>query len=342
MAKPNNYNDANEFIDFLSKLDPNIASVINGDAIVARAKKEFKNQTKEGQAAIERLAKNTRDSGHNISAQLQELEKQARDAGYNILFSFDDRRQQIDVKMERIAGMKGDKNTPQEKIKPIKFNIDVGNSSVGYNNGVPATKSWTFQKDGDRAYLSTAAENILTSISNVLKEINKNGYGENASSPSIRAKVVEAQKKALTGLVSHTNHASINKKYFQDDEYEGEARRRQLYMRTNARMAGIIDSAIKDLVGDKKKFTTTGEKQLEKDLNQLQRDVFIWIEAHQSKALGKDVANNILLGRGYSESDIKKIAESIGEDVLSITHTMNLGSDRSMATLTESYEGARD
>ena len=67
MATPNNY-DARGIIDFLSKLNPEMANVLNGEAMVTRIKEEFKNQSEEGRKAAERMAKNLRNSGNNISA----------------------------------------------------------------------------------------------------------------------------------------------------------------------------------------------------------------------------------------------------------------------------------
>ena len=86
MANPNNYN-ANEIINLLSKY-PEIASVLNGEAMIARVREEFKNQDKKGRDSAERMAQNLRDSGNNISAQLQEIEREADKAGYNIFFSY--------------------------------------------------------------------------------------------------------------------------------------------------------------------------------------------------------------------------------------------------------------
>ena len=140
MATPNNY-DARGIIDFLSKLDPEMANVLNGEAMVTRIKEEFKNQSEEGRKAAERMAKNLRNSGNNISAQLQEIEREASKAGYNIFFSYNEGRKQIDIKMERRAGVRGDKNAPAAKINPVNFKIDVGSAKAGYNNGVPSTKS---------------------------------------------------------------------------------------------------------------------------------------------------------------------------------------------------------
>lgn len=341
MATPNNY-DAKGIIDFLSKLDPEMANVLNGKAMVTRIKEEFKNQSEEGKKAAERMAENLRNSGNNISAQLQEIEREASKAGYNIFFSYNEGRRQIDIKMERRPDVNGDKNAPAGKVRPVKFNIDVGSVKAGYNNGVPSTKSLSVQQQDDRTYLATETEDVLRALREALAEVNKTGRGENKSTAYINSMMKEAEKKAMKGLVAHTNHASVNSEYFEDDRYEGDSRRRQLYMRNNAKMAGLIDNVIKKILGEKKKFTTTGDNKKEIDVNQLQRDLLIYIEARQKKSLGEGVANGILKGRGYSDADINSFVSALGEDILSITNTMNLGSDRSMATLTESYEGARD
>lgn len=339
MATPNNY-DARGIIDFLSKLDPEMANVLNGEAMVTRIKEEFKNQSEEGRKAAERMAKNLRNSGNNISAQLQEIEREASKAGYNIFFSYNEGRKQIDIKMERRAGVRGDKNAPATKINPVNFKIDVGSAKAGYNNGVPSTKSLSIQQKDDLTYFATATEDVLRGIKETLVEINKSGKGENRSTAAANSMMKDAVKKANKGLVAHTNHASVNDEYFDDDRYEGDSRRRQLFMQTNAKMAGVIDSVMKKLKGKRQKIKI--KDGLDIDDSQLQRDILIYIEAAQKKTLGKETAEKILGGRGYSKEDIEKLAEAIGKDLLAIENTVNLGSDRSMATLTESYMGARD
>ena len=339
MATPNNY-DAREIIDFLSKLDPEMANVLNGEAMVTRIKEEFKNQSEEGRKAAERMAKNLRNSGNDISAQLQKIEIEASKAGYNVFFSYNEGRKQIDIKMERRAGVKGDKNAPAAKINPVNFKIDVGSAKAGYNNGVPSTKSLSIQQKDDFTYFATATEDMLRGIRETLVEINKSGKGENRSTAAANSMMKDAVKKANKGLVAHTNHASVNDEYFDDDRYEGDSIRRQLFMQTNAKMAGVIDSVMKKLKGKRQKIKT--KDGLDIDDSQLQRDILIYIEAAQKKTLGKKTADKILEGRGYSKEDIKNLAEAIGKDLLAIENTVNLGSDRSMATLTESYMGARD
>ena len=296
MATPNNY-DARGIIDFLSKLNPEMANVLNGEAMVTRIKEEFKNQSEEGRKAAERMAKNLRNSGNNISAQLQEIEREASKAGYNVFFSYNEGRKQIDIKMERRAGVRGDKNTPATKINPVNFKIDVGSAKAGYNNGVPSTKSLSIQQKDDLTYFATATEDALRGIRETLVEINKSGKGENRSTAAANSMMKDAVKKANKGLVAHTNHASVHDEYFEDDRYEGDSRRRQLFMQTNAKMAGVIDSVMKKLKGKRQKIKT--KDGLDIDDSQLQRDILIYIEAAQKKTLGKETAEKILGGRGY-------------------------------------------
>lgn len=333
--------DAQGIIEHVGGLSPEMFDVLNGDAVVKRVQKEFKNQSKEGREVAEKMAKNLKESGHNVASQLQRLQQEGERAGYNVGFTYDEKRREINVVMNRVPTVKGDAGANPANVRPLKFNIDVGSDKAGYQNGVPATKSLSFQKFGDMTAITTAIEDSLTAVVNTLEKANQNNKGLEKSTASLNYQMQNAYKNALKGLVAHTNHASVNNEYFEDERYEGDSRSRQQFMRTNAKMAGLIDTVIKQLAGENSKsFKSSNGKEI--NFNILQRDILTYIEVAQKKTLGKAAAQKMLQRRGYTEQDIKQLVSIVGDDILKLSNTVNLGSDRSMQTLTESYEGARD
>lgn len=326
--------------DVFKQLSKNESSVLTGKAIVDYVDDIYKTDEKDVKQAAHRMAEAMAKQGHNAQASIIEIEKEAAKAGFKPEFSYDSKTHQITMRLTRQPGVPGDKG--KSAIKPITVKLDIRSPKIGLNKGVPATQSLSAQAEEAGAYFATQLENQLEAIKKTFQARNRAGGSKGVSTGAFNHQINEAVKKSVQSLISHTTHVAVDPDIFSDELYEGDSKSRQLFLQSNLRMAGAINSAIAKVRSQFKTITRKTKKgeELEIDDNYIARAIQTYIMVAQSK-LGESAARKTLQNRGIEDGIIDVIKTHLG-DILKLSNTANFGSDRSLKTMTISSRGGRE